>query len=438
MNDSSKSSEAASHQTSAHPWVITANSYATAPAGEEGDEPGDAGDGAPADAPQAGDAPRQARAWPLLTQRNTVTRRPPVQAETSRCVFGLDRIMRNSRTLEGAPKLPSRENVVSGRGGRCYEPPERARRASRAESRSGVKWLLLALVLGVLLAQPPCARAQGLAPERNARSADELTQLYALGLGYSGLGACFSHDLGARPASAGLTGLTLAAGTLSATALADHAELWRYGLPQAIVSDATLGFGIGAAWVWHEHERHDQAERSSPATQSGLLFAGATVGGALGAVRYALRPSPPAQAAFTSSLALWSGVTSALVTAALTDADQRAQSGSLALALGLELGVVSASLTRRVFRPASIGWVRWVDAGALLGAAVGAGTRSWVSETRLDERPALACASAGLVGGALAAVVTAPRSVTGNEGPSARMSIGFRARGPALLLSGVW
>lgn len=252
------------------------------------------------------------------------------------------------------------------------------------------------------------------APELLPASVDERVQLYGVALGYGAASGYWIRELaGSTHWSAWvLPGAGTAAVAVGAVAWLDAQDAWTYGQPQAIVTDTLVGTGIAALWVWHDRERNPPDGTWSPAVQATLLWSGATLGAAAGWLRYHLSPSPPGQAALTGSTALWSGALSGLTAGALTAKDDtRARNLSLAAALGMEGGVILGSWLGRALRPAggwSIGWVRTVDAGALLGAVAAGGTTALLTGKDLDSRPTLGAAAAGLAAGGLTAAWLAP------------------------------
>lgn len=252
-------------------------------------------------------------------------------------------------------------------------------------------------------------------PKELPASVDERVQLYAAAAGYGALSGYWVHELsgGEGWATWVLPGVAVGATGVAAVAWLDHEDRLRWGQPQALVTDASIGTGIAALWVWHDRARRPASEGWSPALQGTLLWSGATAGALLGALRYELSPSPPGQATFTGSVALWSGALAGLVGGALTPDDgAREANASLAAALGTEGGVILGAWLGRVLRPEagwSVGWVRALDAGALLGAvAIGGGT-AWATGDGVTARTTLAAAAGGAVLGGAAAITLAPR-----------------------------
>jgi hypothetical protein len=250
-------------------------------------------------------------------------------------------------------------------------------------------------------------------PDESPRTSDELTQLYVAEVGYAGLTGLMVHDLAGRGswASFAVPSLGVAALALGGTWQADREGALSLGQPQAIVTDAWLGAAIGVAWVWHFDAKSAEGEGWSPGAQSGVVWAGATAGALIGALRYELRPTPPGRASLTGSLALWSGVGLGLLRGALeADPELRDDAASFGAALGLELGVVAGSFVARLLAlEPSIGWVRAVDAGAVLGAGLAGGTYALAAGARLDDRATLGVALGGLVAGSVAAGFIAPK-----------------------------
>jgi hypothetical protein len=245
------------------------------------------------------------------------------------------------------------------------------------------------------------------------RTTDELIQLYVAEAGYAGLTGLMVHDLAGQGSvpSFVLPSVGVAALAMSATAQADSVGELSLGQPQAIATDTWLGAAIGGAWAWHFDAKSAEGEGWSRGAQTGVIWAGATAGALIGAIRYEFRPTPPGQAAFTGSLALWTGAGVGLLRGALeSDPELRDDSASLGTAVGLEVGLIAGSYLARVLElEPSIGWVRMVDAGALLGAGLAGGTYVLASGDELGDRATLGVALGGLVAGSVAAGFLAPK-----------------------------
>jgi hypothetical protein len=179
---------------------------------------------------------------------------------------------------------------------------------------------------------------------------------------------------------------------------------------QLYATSVAYGASIGAAWIWHYRATLPEEGGWSPALRSGVLWGGATAGAVIGIVRYELSPSTPGQAAFTGSVALWTGVLASLVAGALTrDESRRDDRASLGAAVGLEVGLVIGGVLGRVLElEPSIGWVRTLDAGALLGGALAGGAYLLAGGGELHDQGTLALASAGVATGLATAVLLAP------------------------------
>lgn len=244
---------------------------------------------------------------------------------------------------------------------------------------------------------------------------EERVQLYAAAAGYGALSGYWVHELsgGDSWATWVFPGVAVGAASLGTVTWLDHTHRLRLGQAQAIVTDGVIGTGIAALWVWHDRARRPASAGWSPALQSTLLWSGATAGALVGALRYELSPSPPGQAAFTGSVALWSGALSGLLGGALTAEDaSREANASLAAAFGAEGGVILGSWLGRLLKPEggwSVGWVRALDTGALLGAVAAGGVTAWAAGEEVTARPTLAAAAGGAVIGGATAVMLAPR-----------------------------
>lgn len=266
----------------------------------------------------------------------------------------------------------------------------------------------------VSLATPP-SLAAGAGPSDAEATLDERVQLYALTAGYGAVTGYWIHELSGGESwspwvlpGAGVTALSAAT-----VAWIDQGPGFRLGQAQAIVTDTWIGGGIAGLWLWHDAAREPPDGRWSPALRGTLLWAGATLGAVIGVVRYELSPSPPGNAAFTGSVTLWSSALGGLLGGALTsDPDARETNASRAAALAAEGGLVLGSWLRRALEPEggwSIGWVRAVDGGALLGAVAGGAAGALLSGDDLGEPIPLASAAGGLVVGGFLGGWLAPR-----------------------------
>ncbi len=263
----------------------------------------------------------------------------------------------------------------------------------------------LSLVSPHALAEP--------SPKGSPRTTDELVQLYVAEAAYAGLTGLMVHDLageGSVPSFV-LPSVGVAALAIGGTAQADSEGGLSLGQPQAIATDAWIGAAIGGAWVWHFDAKSAEGEGWSRGAQTGVIWAGATAGALIGAIRYELRPTPPGQAALTGSFALWMGAGSALFAGALeADPEKRDDRTSFGAALGLEIGIVAGSYVVRTLKlNPSIGFVRMLDAGALLGTTLAGGTYLLAADAELDDRATLGVAFGGLIAGMAAAELLAPR-----------------------------
>lgn len=265
------------------------------------------------------------------------------------------------------------------------------------------------------------------------RTTDELTQLYAAGVGYGVLAGAWAHELrgGHSPLALLLPAAGVAALAAGTTAWLDHSGRLTLGLPQALVTDSLIGFEIAAAWVWRFHTQAAPGDPWLDAGDAALLWSGASAGLAAGIVRYALSPRLPGRAAFTGSVTLWTGALSGLTAGALTRSTAlRDDRASLATAIGLEAGVLLSSVVGRWLDP-SIGWVRALDAGATVGA-LGGGTYALASGHALEDRTTLALAAAGMATGLASAILLAPHlGLPHGLSVSAAPGIGFPSAGSA-------
>ena len=283
------------------------------------------------------------------------------------------------------------------------------------QSRNLVRTALV--VLAVLVSAPPTRASESenssveLPPSFDEPATpDETLQLHVTAAGYGALTGVWLAELAdSGPMAQWVAGFGAAGLGLGTIAWIDSSRSLTFGLPQALVTDAMIGLEIGAAWAWRFHAQADAAHEPTVARQLTLLWGGATAGAALGALRYALSPSDPGRAAFTGTATLWAGAVSGLLAGALTERrSARDDNASLALAFGLEGGVILASFTGRWLQP-SLGWVRALDLGAVLGGSIAAGGYALISSSALDDRTTLAAGAVGIGAGLVGAALLAPR-----------------------------
>ena len=147
-----------------------------------------------------------------------------------------------------------------------------------------------------------------------------------------------------------------------------------YGVAQSIVTGMYVGLEEGITWtVWNQARAQHFTEWSSK-TVATLIWGSTTIGAVLGGVIGSVNGTTPGRASYVGSTALWGGLVTGLLAAAISrnDHDQRDDNGLLLGALGVNAGALVGMLTARDVSP-SVARVRFIDLGALAGGLVAGG-----------------------------------------------------------------
>jgi hypothetical protein len=198
---------------------------------------------------------------------------------------------------------------------------------------------------------------------------DELAILYTNAVVY-GIGTGVWVGILTEPDSAAgaiLPALGLAGAAAGAVAIADSQKLFRYGVPQSMVSGMYIGFQEGLVLTLWNQARVYRADEWSPKAVASVVLGASTVGAAAGAVVGSLGGTTPGRASFVGSAAMWSGLVSGLLVGAMApDDDTRDESALLAAAVGLNVGALAGVFAAGPVSP-SIARVRFLDLGGIAG-----------------------------------------------------------------------
>lgn len=226
-------------------------------------------------------------------------------------------------------------------------------------------------------------------PDRSRRTLDELVFLYLAAPAYGFTTGFWVDSLitgqdGYRDtATLGSFFIGLGATGLSALAIAlvDNAKGFKYGMPQAIFTGFTVGFGAGmgmALWAGNRSAGSFSTYRKF----TSFVWGFSTVGAAVGAVLSATLPTTPGRSAWVGTTALATGFTIGGIAAAATPPgtgvgprgvnDDNARTFGLTSALAGIAGAGIGLATAPLLSP-SISRVRFIDLGWLSGGALGLG-----------------------------------------------------------------
>lgn len=244
--------------------------------------------------------------------------------------------------------------------------------------------------------------------KRLVRTTDELTLLYTTSFLYgAGSGAWFL--LQTQPASA-LTATApfaaLTAAPVIAVATLDGFKKLPRGVPHSISAGAVLGLGQG---VWLSGYGRARARRIHEADagstlhfgaeeMSSVMWAGATLGAALGGVLGSTRVTTPGRVSYVTSVTAWSGILTGLGAGALIpEGSARSEAVFLTGGAGYNAGLVAGMWSAGHVSP-SVARVRLAD---LTGVAGGLATTAlYLSLSRdADARLAGGLAAAGAAAG---------------------------------------
>jgi hypothetical protein len=150
-------------------------------------------------------------------------------------------------------------------------------------------------------------------------------------------------------------------------AIADSQKLFRYGVPQSMVSGMYIGLQEGLVLTLWNQARVYRADEWSGKAVASVILGASTVGAAAGAVVGSVGGTTPGRASFVGSAAMWSGLLSGLLAGAMTPEDPtQDESALLAAAVGLNVGAVAGVFAAGPVSP-SIARVRFLDLGGIAG-----------------------------------------------------------------------
>ena len=221
-------------------------------------------------------------------------------------------------------------------------------------------------------------------PDRSRRTLDELVFLYLAAPAY-GFTTGFWVDslitgqdgyrdtatLGSFFIGLGATGISALA-----VALVDNAKGFKYGMPQAIFTGFTVGFGAGmgmALWAGNRASTSFSTYRKF----TSFVWGFSTAGAAAGAILSATLPTTPGRSAWVGTTAIATGFTIGGIAGAATPQgtaanDENARNFGLTAALSGIAGAGIGLATAPLLSP-SISRVRFIDLGWLSGGALGLG-----------------------------------------------------------------
>ncbi len=260
-------------------------------------------------------------------------------------------------------------------------------------------------------------------PDRTRRTTDELVFLYIATPAYGfttgfWLDALITGSDGYRDtATAGSIFIGLGATGLSALAVAlvDNAKGFKYGMPQAIFTGYTVGFGAGlgmAVWAGNRASTSFSTYRKFTSYTWGFSTAGAALGAVLGATV----PTTPGRSAWVGTTAMVAGLTVGGIAGAATPSenngnDVNARNFGITSAIAGLGGVGIGLLTAPLLSP-SISRVRFMDLGWLSGGALALGFCAAYGNNGCSERAAFGTlaigASVGFGIGLLATIAMPP------------------------------
>ncbi|CAN5404376.1 hypothetical protein BH09MYX1_BH09MYX1_64790 [soil metagenome] len=265
-------------------------------------------------------------------------------------------------------------------------------------------------------------------PDRSHRTTDELvflytaTPMYGFTTGFF-LDALITGADGYRDqATLGAFFIGLGATGISAlsVALLDNAKVFKYGMPQAIFTGFTVGFGAGvgmALWAGNRAETSFSTYRKFTAFSWGFSTAGVAAGAILGATI----PTTPGRSAWVGTTAitagfLFGGLAGAATPVNTTSNDAVARNFGITSAIA-GLGGVGIGLATAPLLSPSISRVRYIDLGWLSGGVLGLGfCAAYGNSGRGCSEPAYfgalsAGAGLGFLAGLFATIAMKPESL---------------------------
>ena len=243
--------------------------------------------------------------------------------------------------------------------------------------------------------------------KRPMRTRDEITLLYASSFMY-GIGSGAWFLLQAQPdtaLTATLPFIGITATPIIALAIIDGQSPLPHGVPHGIAVGMYVGLGEALLTVTYQHARARRvygesadSKRLKPEDVSTVLWAGATVGGIVGATMTAGLPTTPGRASYTGSLALWGGALTGFTLGAIVPhTDYRTEHSLLGAGIGYNLGLVGGILTAARLSP-SVARVRLVDLSGVAGGFAVGGTYLALARGG-DPRIAMGTTAAGAAAG---------------------------------------
>ncbi len=251
---------------------------------------------------------------------------------------------------------------------------------------------------------PPGGKPAGVLEDK--RTLDELGVLYTNSVLWgTGLGVVVGI-VGEFDSAAGffLPAIGMAAVGAGAVALMDvkYGPL-PYGVPQSITSGMYIGLEAGI-YLTGIMVAENVVRGDSEKVYSGLIWGTATAGALLGGLIGATTPVTPGRASFTSTGALWGGLTTSLLTIGITDGESFTAPFVTGL-IGATAGGLTTGFLAKSFSP-SIARVRFIDLGGFAGGLVLGGLYASLTD-RFDGQAVAFLTSTGVIGGlALSAYLT--------------------------------
>ncbi len=215
---------------------------------------------------------------------------------------------------------------------------------------------------------------------RLRRSTDEIATLYINAVLY-GLGSGAALAVLTEPddpAGFFLPTFAITGAAVGAVAIADQGEGLRYGVPQSISSGMYIGLGQGVIWSIWQNAQARGGDEWEEAQVASVVWASATAGAIAGGVIGETAGTTPGRAGWVGSTTLWGGVVGALTVGGLMDLENDSSADEntlLGAAVGTTGGAVAGLVTASDVSP-TIGRVRFIDLGGLVGSLAGMGLYS--------------------------------------------------------------
>jgi hypothetical protein len=229
---------------------------------------------------------------------------------------------------------------------------------------------------GLTLRQPPERAVPSGGTHANERTTDEISVLYLNSVVY-GLGTGVWLATLGQPndaASVILPALGLAGVAAGTVALVDRSSHLGYGVPASAVTGLYIGLEEGITWSLWNQAKSPYFDEWQGKTVATVIWGSATAGAITGAVVGSIAGTTPGRASYVGSTALWGGLLSGFLSAAVTadDRGQRDDAGLLGAAIGTNIGVVAGVLSAGALSP-SVARVRFMDLGGIAGGLLAGG-----------------------------------------------------------------